>query len=1065
MGTTTPPMMSHLLLTALLIGTASAAPDFYSAHFILKRLSHSENKISDIKSCKNLLVTTIQSQAHCSTFREVANFVETKIDCTDVFNVTDICEDPCFGSLKNGLTALLEAADKHCERIFNQGCLVDGDDCFADETCIDGHCEVNCASDDQCSCDKTCSDGVCLEISNKAFEKQQVQSNAGSTCSGDGDCFGSKCFGGVCRESCPNGVCGDGLKCFRSFCVEDSCECRRDQICGPVVNGANTCLRVCQANSDCSNGAECNKDITSGVGVCQRNPCTGVTCGNTETCVKGQCLKTCANGGSCGQGTACKGNVCVPVQSCGTGFCGVDQVCALNGCKSLCRARDGCSNGLTCFAFSRLPSGSPGSNSGNDKSGETGSPFDGVCLSAVEIDSVVNGNNNNNNGGNGNGDNNRTRFDVGEDLRALRVMLGDFICVEEPHSGQFCGDFFLKNQNQDKSLAKGGNSGSGGNGGSNSGNGGSGGNGGNNGGDSGDDGFPPCDKLLEFGCCLGQFFQCSGQQSDSDLSDFTANIQTKCPATANTILASLRTPCEACSGLADGGSQDDGGDNFDSRDLCSFLPIVWPDCDFVSHANCNFTDAVPSVLSPSTNVFCRRIDTQDPKSCFLTVGDSRFPCSSDVSGKVDFRAIENPQNTVQCFEPLQQFFDLCFENRQISGNTVSCPAQVATPECCALSSLLQSGCGQNFEVPRACRSNNRFNNFFRDAKCFENTPDHFVTQCNENLQSLGQICTIRSGDRRCPNPNPSAACCQQASFFVGSGCPSQFEETAGCTLSVSSVSSFVSEACGSIAEPVVAVNSKLRLAGLDVTDFDRSEVRGALTRTLAALCSVTEAQISLRRFRRLTVAATTKSGSSVEVEYSVAVPQSQQNAVVNSLTGQAAQTTLAESLQSELSSDPATSDLVVSSAELDTPVVDQITDNTQEFEVCFSVFSSENCTKSDGSSGIAQQIAQLLGDGNTVCTSTNGLSCDGVDNNPASLISTACSDGTLNNNALFTAVCNNLGTLNVVCDSLDQCCSIENTLSVTVKCQLKTGNSASSFSTSLAWALPILMMAFGRYLH
>ena len=254
--------------------------------------------------------------------------------------------------------------------LYNRSCTCSGpSDCFGDEDCIGGTCQLppccSRANDEAGSCSspyRLCDEGLeCNGSGNCVVPPCQSDSDctAGYICEGSGDCVPDQDCP-ICGECSQNSDCG-----AQGLCVPGSYFGRSGNVCTSWCNGPGDCpgntdcfgvptqdgqVQLC-FNSDAGSAGPCPEDFVcqDGSGTTDPEPgvCDGVTCPAGQSCnpTTGEC-----QGGSVPSDCM----VCDTCTGGSSGQCGSDGTCLSfqegpSVCSVPCGSDGSCPGNSSCF--------------------------------------------------------------------------------------------------------------------------------------------------------------------------------------------------------------------------------------------------------------------------------------------------------------------------------------------------------------------------------------------------------------------------------------------------------------------------------------------------------------------------------------------------------------------------------------------------------------------------------------------------------------------------------------------------------------------------------------------
>lgn len=198
-----------------------------------------------------------------------------------------------------------------CHKLCPNGVCLSGEKCYS---LSNGQGACACRTDADCSNGKTCNNFFCSGTTTQPNQKKKL----GESCDENNLCdTGLTCVQlqanattGVCFNTCPNGTCAGGEKCYE------------------LTNGEKAC--VCQSNAECANGGTCNNfrcqagqtqggkegEACDAQGNCQ----TGLQCVSDPQSNQTLCIRPCATNADCVGGFECNTQfgVCMPPPQQGT---------------------------------------------------------------------------------------------------------------------------------------------------------------------------------------------------------------------------------------------------------------------------------------------------------------------------------------------------------------------------------------------------------------------------------------------------------------------------------------------------------------------------------------------------------------------------------------------------------------------------------------------------------------------------------------------------------------------------------------------------------------------------
>ena len=231
--------------------------------------------------------------------------------------------------------------------LYNRSCTCDGpQDCYGDEDCIDGMCQLppccSSADDDAGNCETP------YRLCESGLECNGAGDCVVPPCGSDSDCTpGYLCEGGTCVPDADCPICGE--------CTQNS-DCGAQGICIPAgyIGETSVCSSWCNNPGDCPGNTECFQVPTQDGNI--------QLCFNGDAATRGPCPSdfVCQDGGDDTPGGRCAGVTCPPGEVCNP----MTGACQGGGSTNECLVCETCAPGSTgecgasgsCLAFADGPS-------------------------------------------------------------------------------------------------------------------------------------------------------------------------------------------------------------------------------------------------------------------------------------------------------------------------------------------------------------------------------------------------------------------------------------------------------------------------------------------------------------------------------------------------------------------------------------------------------------------------------------------------------------------------------------------------------------------------------------
>ena len=202
-------------------------------------------------------------------------------------------------------------------------------------------------------------------------------------CENTDDCSNcQECIGGICSDTCPDGICSDDNTCVEcdnanpcpnnQVCTSGDCQCPpshpfllngvcvqvedcadcpactvcRDNNCYPVVCPEGVCNPLTDTCTECSNNSHCGPNE-----ICLEGGTCGCAPGYHLDIFTGLCVVTpeCNLNSECPDCQQCVDGVCVPI------ICPPNQICVDDDCVTSCADGDDCPDGYGCYNGTCVP--------------------------------------------------------------------------------------------------------------------------------------------------------------------------------------------------------------------------------------------------------------------------------------------------------------------------------------------------------------------------------------------------------------------------------------------------------------------------------------------------------------------------------------------------------------------------------------------------------------------------------------------------------------------------------------------------------------------------------------
>lgn len=223
--------------------------------------------------------------------------------------------------------------------------VVPGGDCFSDDVCVSGRCDLSgtcpgvcvadpgdgeacvggrCGDDLTCiaatcrptpgdgeACAGRCADGLTCNITTDLCEARR---GLGGSCFSGAECdVALRCIGGACSTPAAGGAacrgafgssdCAAGLRCVGDVCrlpKDDGEACAGPRECGLGSRCHDSvCRRVLLPGGECEPGGPCAFGTACALGRCRPAPDIGESCEDSGSCLRGACEgTTCQNAAS-----------------------------------------------------------------------------------------------------------------------------------------------------------------------------------------------------------------------------------------------------------------------------------------------------------------------------------------------------------------------------------------------------------------------------------------------------------------------------------------------------------------------------------------------------------------------------------------------------------------------------------------------------------------------------------------------------------------------------------------------------------------------------------------------
>jgi hypothetical protein len=364
-------------------------------------------------SCDPILVS---DACDGTSFCDVDGGTYQCVECNDAVACTErtapICDGGTCRACNGDLECIVAGLGSAC---VDSLCVACGSDRDCDSSvglpaCVDNTC-VACDADTDCAtgqvCDRTTNECVgCLNASTcPTGQVCRLDTRTCGTCTGDADCGGAACIGGLCRRDCAlssdcpltcrgAGTCASGECRYGTETVtscDDAIPCTADS-CVPGDGRADSfgCLHV-PRDAMCDDATACTVDrciadsVGPGMGGCVHAPsdviCRDGVIGTMPRCIEPICVPSavghdsegCVRSyvGACAPGQACRmdgtceavsrceeclddGFACNGAETCAAGVC--TQIFGGSGTSSCTGNCDQyCSSNTSCMAIPGLP--------------------------------------------------------------------------------------------------------------------------------------------------------------------------------------------------------------------------------------------------------------------------------------------------------------------------------------------------------------------------------------------------------------------------------------------------------------------------------------------------------------------------------------------------------------------------------------------------------------------------------------------------------------------------------------------------------------------------------------